>query len=141
MTCIGVENQLRPRRFLRNCEAVLGRDHDIGNAVSHQDRHAELAKMGPCRSFALPPRHDRLALSATGFCRNRRALPETNAIEMPSGGGDPSFGFREEQELDIPTSRCCLCCDFRDAWMRRRAVGATGARAGDHKMAYTLRPG
>src|SRR6266403_2988483 len=141
MTCIGVENQLRPRRFLRNCEAVLGRDHDIGNAVSYQDRHAELAKMRPCRSLALPPRRDRLALSATGFRRNGRALAEANAIEVPSGGRGPSFGFREEQEVDILASRRCLCCDFRDARMRRRAVGATGARARDHKMAYTLRPG
>src|ERR1700682_161210 len=97
--------------------------------------------MRPCRSIALPPRHDRLALSATGFRRNGRALPEANAIEMPSGGRGPSFGFRGAQELDIPASRRCLCCDFRDAWMRRRAVGATGPRARDHKMAYTLRPG
>src|SRR6266849_1858080 len=141
MTCIGVEKQLRLWRFLRDCEAVLGRDHDIGNAVSHQDRHAELGKMRPCSSIALPPRRDRLALSATGFRRNGRALPEANAIEMPSGGDGPSLGFREEQELDILTSRHCLCCDFRDAWMRWRAVGATGTRACDHKMAYTLRPG
>src|SRR5882672_4722740 len=141
MTCIGVENQLRSRRFLRKCEAVLGRDHDIGNAVSHQDRHAQLVKMRPCRSIALPPRRDRLALSATGFRRNGRALPETNAIEMPSGGCGPSFGSREEQELDILPSRRRLRCDLRDAWMRRRAVGATGARARDHKMTYTLRPG
>src|SRR5258705_6807179 len=98
MTCIGVEKQLRPWRFLRNCEAVLSRDHDIGNAVSHQDRHAQLVKMRPCRSIALPPRRDRLALSATGFCRNGRPLPEANAIEVPSGGRGPS---REEQELDI----------------------------------------
>src|ERR1700730_12429508 len=97
--------------------------------------------MRPCRSIALPPRHDRLALSATGFRRNWQALPETNAIEMPSGGRGPSFCFREEQELDILTSRRCLCCDFRDAGMRRRACGATGARARDDKMAYTLRPG
>src|ERR1700720_817569 len=126
MTCIGVKNQLRPWRFLRNCEAVLGGDHDVGNAVCHQDRHAEFAEMRPCRSIALPPRHDRLALSATGFRRNGRALPEANAIEMPSGGRGPSFGFREEQELDILASRCCLCCDFRDAWLRRRAVGPPG---------------
>jgi hypothetical protein len=66
---------------------------------------------------------DRLAPSATGFRRNRRALPKTNAIEMPSGGRGPSFGFREEQELDILASRRCLCCDFRDTWMWRRAVG------------------
>src|ERR1700681_3776791 len=105
MTCIGVEKQLRPRRFLRNCEAVLSGDHDIGNAVCHQDRHAQLAKMRPCRSIALPPRLDRLALSATGFLRNGRALPEANAIEMPASGRGPSFGFREEQELDIHTSR------------------------------------
>src|ERR1700726_4331184 len=117
MTCIGVQNQLRPWRFLRNCETVLGRDHDIGNAVSHQDRHAELAKMRPCRSIALPPRQDRLALSATGFLRNGRALPETNAIEMPSGGCGPSFGSREEQELDILPSRRGLCCDLRDPRM------------------------
>src|ERR1700730_6692276 len=97
--------------------------------------------MRPCRSIALPPRHDRLALPATGFRRNRRALPEENAIEMPSGGRGPSFGFREEQELDILASCRCLSCDFRDAWMRRRAVGATGTPARDHKMAYTLRPG
>src|SRR4030088_2338743 len=126
MTCIGVEKQLRPWRFLHNCEAVLGRYHDIGNAVSHKDRHGELAEMLPCRSIALPPRHDRLALSATGFLRNGRALPEANAIEMPSGGRGPSFGFREEQELDIRASRRRLCCDVRDPWMRRRAVGATG---------------
>src|SRR5258705_8468534 len=105
MTCIGVEKQFRHWRFLRNCEAVLGRDHDIGNAVSHQDRHAELAQMGPCRSIALPPRVDRLALSAPGFRRNGRALPETNAIKMLSGGRGPTFGFREEQELDILASR------------------------------------
>src|ERR1700704_6484975 len=97
--------------------------------------------MRPCRSIALPPRHDRLALSATGFRRNGRALPEANAIEMPSGGCGPSFGSREEQELDILASRRCLCCDLRDAWMRRRAVGATGTRARDDKMAYTLWPG
>src|ERR1700726_6235 len=101
MTCIGVQNQLRPWRFLRNCEAVLSRDHDIGNAVSHQDRHAQLAKMRPCRSIALPPGRDRLALSVTGLRRNGQALAEVNAIEMPSGGRGPSFGFREEQELDI----------------------------------------
>src|ERR1700687_160261 len=141
MTCIGVEKQFRHWRFLRNCEAVLGRDHYIGNAVFYQDRHAEPAQMGPCPSIALPPRRDRLALSTTGFRRNGRALPEANAIEMPSGGRGPSFGFREEQELDILASRCCLCCDFRDPWMRRRAVGATGARARDNKMAYALRPG
>src|ERR1700694_1360560 len=140
MTSIGVENQLRPWRFLRNCEAVLGRDHSIGDAVSHYHRHAELAKMRPCRSIPLPPRHDRLALSATGFRSNRRALPEANATQMPSGGRGPSFGFREEQELDILAGRRCLCCDFRDAWMRRRAVGTTGARARDHKTAYTLWP-
>src|ERR1700730_170062 len=141
MTCIGVENQLRHWRFLGNCEAVLGRDHDICNTVSYQDRHAEPAKMGPCRSIALPPRRDRLPLSATGFRRNGRALPEANAIEMLSGGRCPSFGFREEQELDILASRRCLCRDFRDAWMRRRAVGGTGARARDHKMPHTLGPG
>src|SRR6202166_4996051 len=141
MTCVGVEKQLRPWRFLHNCEAVLGRDHDIGNAVPHQDRHAELAKMRPSRSLALPPRHDRLALSATGFRRNGRALPEANAIEMLSGGRGPSSGFREEQELDIRACCRCLCRDFRDAWIRRRAVGTTGARARDHKMTYTLRPG
>src|SRR5229473_544140 len=135
MTCIGVEKQLRLWRFLRNCEAVLDRDHDIGNAVSHQDRHAQLAKMRPCCSIAVPPRYDRLALSATGFRRNGWALPEANAIEMPSGGRGPGFGFREEQELHILASRCCLCCDFRDARMRRRAIGATGSRARDHKMA------
>src|ERR1700681_936023 len=101
MTCIVVEKQLRPWRFLRNCKAVLGRDHDIGNAVSHQDRHAELAKMRPCRFIALPPRLDRLAVSPAGCRRTGRALPETNAIEVPSGGCGPSFGFREEQELDI----------------------------------------
>src|ERR1700687_3912870 len=28
MTCIGIEKQLRPWRFLRNCEAVLGRDQE-----------------------------------------------------------------------------------------------------------------
>src|ERR1700674_3548658 len=97
--------------------------------------------MRPCRSIALPPRLDRLALSATGFRRNGRALPETNAIEMPSGGRGPSFGSREEQELDILPSRRCLRCDLRDPWMRRRAVGSTGTRARDHKMTYTLRPG
>src|SRR5258706_9465060 len=97
--------------------------------------------MRPCRSIPLPPRHDRLALSATGFLSNGRALPETNAIEMPSGGRGSTFGFREEQELDILPSRRCLCYDFRDAWMRRRAVGATGARARDHKMMDTIRPG
>src|ERR1700681_2757001 len=141
MTRIGVENELRPWRFLRNCEAVLGRDHDIRNAVCHQDRHAQLAKMRSCRSIALPPGHDRLALSATGFRRNGRALPETNAIEMPSRGCGPGFGSREEQELDILASRRRLRCDLRDPWMRRRAVEATGTRACDHKMAYTLRPG
>src|SRR6202035_2870662 len=104
-------------------------------------RHAEFAQMRPCRSIALPPRRDRLALSATGFRRNGRALPEANTIEMPSGGRDPSFGFREKQELDILAGRRCLCRDFRNAWMRRRAVGTTGARARDHKMAYTLWPG
>src|ERR1700682_430255 len=114
MTCIGVEKQLRPWRFLRNCEAMLGRDHDIGKAVSHQDRHAELAKMRPCRSIALPPRHDRVALSAPGFRRNGRELSEANAIEMPSGGRGPSCGFREEQELDIVPSRRCPRCDLRD---------------------------
>src|SRR5258707_10087021 len=119
MTRIGVEKQLRPWRFLRNCEAVLGRDHDIGNAVSHQDRHAELAKMRPCCSVALPPRHDRLALSATGFRRNRWALPEANAIEMLLGGRGPRFGFREEQELHVLANCCWFRCDFRDAWMRR----------------------
>src|ERR1700682_1682129 len=123
MTCIGVENELRPWRFLRNCEAVLGRDHDIGNAVSYQDRYAEPAKMRPCRSIALPPRRDRLPLSATGFRRNGRAFPEANAIEMLSGGRGPSFGFREEQELDIRACRRCLCRDFLDAWMRRRGGG------------------
>src|ERR1700680_1962950 len=97
--------------------------------------------MRPCRSIALPPRHDRLALPATRCRRNGRALPEANAIEMPSGGRGPSFGFREEQELDILASRRCLCCDFRDAWMRRRGVGTTGPRARDQKMAYTLWPG
>src|ERR1700693_4063076 len=97
--------------------------------------------MRPCRSIALPPRHNRLALSATGFRRNGRALSEANAIEMPSGGRGPSLGFREEQELDIVPSRRCLRCDLRDPWMRRRANGTTGARARDHKMAYTLRPG
>src|ERR1700681_4037161 len=105
MTCIGVEKQLRTWRFLRDCEAVLGRDHDIGNAVSHQDRHAEIAQMRPCRSNPLPPCPDRLALSATGFLRNGRALPETNAIEMPSRGCGPGFGSREEQELDILARR------------------------------------
>src|SRR6202166_4443920 len=134
MTRIGVENQLRPWRFLRNCKAVLGRDHDIGDTVSHQDWHAELAEMWPCRSIALPPRRDRLALSATRFRRNGRTLPEANAIEMPAGGRGPSCGFREEQELDILASRRCLCCDFRDAWMRRRGVGATGARARAHQI-------
>src|SRR6266852_9935701 len=134
MTCIGVEKQLRLWRFLRDCEAVLGRDHDIGNAVSHQDRHAELAKMRPCRSIALPPRHDRLALSATGFRRDGCAPPETNAIEMPSRGCGPSFGSREEQELDILASRRRLRCDLPDPWMRRRAIGTTRARARDHKM-------
>src|SRR6267378_2238419 len=97
--------------------------------------------MRPCRSIPLPPRRDRRALSATGFRRNGRALPEANAIEMPSGGCGPSCGLREEQELDILASRRCLCCDCRDAWMRRRAIGTTGARARDDKMAYTLRPG
>src|ERR1700720_502485 len=97
--------------------------------------------MRPCRSIALPPRHDRLALSATGFRCNGRALPEANTIEMSSGGCGPSFGFREEQELDILPSRRCLRCDLRDPWMRRRAVGGTGARARDHKVAYTLWPG
>src|ERR1700726_4316739 len=93
------------------------------------------------RSIALPPRHDRLALSATGFRRNGRALPEANAIEVPLGGRGPNFGLREEQELDILAGRRSLRRDFRDTWMRRRAVGATGARARDHKMAYTLWPG
>src|ERR1700720_2432952 len=97
--------------------------------------------MRPCRSIALPPRRDRLALSATGFRRNGRALPEANAIEMPSGGRDPSFGFREEQELDILAGRRCLCCDFPGAGMRRGAVGTTRPRARDRKMAYTLWPG
>jgi len=115
MTCIGVEHQLRPWRLLRNGEAVLGRDHDIGNAVSDEYRHAELTKMRPCRSIALPPRRDRLALSATGFRCNGRALPETNAIEVLSGGRGPSFRFREEQKLDILASRRGLCRDFRNA--------------------------
>jgi hypothetical protein len=67
---------------------------------------------------------DRLAPSATGFRRYWRALPKTKAIEMPSGGRGSSFGFREEQELDILARRRCLRCDFRDAWKRRRPVGA-----------------
>src|ERR1700686_2863454 len=96
--------------------------------------------MRPCRSIAPPPRHDRLALSATGFRRNGRALPETNAIEMPSRGCGPGFGSREEQELDILASRRRLRRDLRDPRMRWRAVGATGAGARDHKLAYALRP-
>jgi hypothetical protein len=115
MTCIGVENQLRPWRLLRNGEAVLGRDHHIGNAVSYEYRHAELTKMRPCRSIALPPRRDRLALSAAGLRANGRALPEANAIEVPSGGHGPSLCFRKEQELDILASRNGLCRDFRNA--------------------------
>src|SRR6266851_1114155 len=115
MTCIGVENQLRPRRLLRNGEAVLGRDHDIGNAVSREYRHAELTKMRPCRSIALPPRRDRLALSAAGLRANGRALPEANAIEVPSGGRGPNLCFRKEQELDILASRRGLIRDFRNA--------------------------
>src|SRR6266436_5503083 len=85
MTCIGVEKQLRLWRFLRDCEAVLGRDHDIGNAVSHQDWHAELAKMRPCSSIALPPRLDRLALSATEswWKGDGAARPHLGKLSMP----------------------------------------------------------
>src|SRR4030081_1236617 len=97
--------------------------------------------MGPCRSIPLPPRHDRLALSATGFRRNGRALTETNAIEMPSGGCGPSFARREKQELDILPSHDRLRSDLRDSWMRRWPVRPTGARARDHKMMHTLQPG
>src|SRR5258706_16304675 len=112
MTRVGVEHQLRPWRLSRDCEAVLGRDHDIGDAVADEYRHAQLAKMRSCGSIALPPRRDRLALSATGFRRNGRALPEANAIEVPSGGRCPSFRFSEEQKLDILASRRGLCRDF-----------------------------
>src|ERR1700680_2769214 len=55
MTCIGVEKQFRPWRFLRNCEAVLGRDlrHSLAMALRPPGSRAHAIAAPRDRSRAL----------------------------------------------------------------------------------------
>ena len=46
----------------------------------------------------------------------------------------PAAASVKNRNWTSSASRRCLRCDLRDPWMRRRAVGTTGARARDHKI-------